>query len=179
MRCKNCGREIDNLWGFCPYCGFLADGLEDNLANIAKMFGGRAIIRQEGDSYIVILEFQGTRQAFRITPIELEEEVPRYKPSPIEHRPSTEVTPARTRRFERTEEPEAETSMVGDSMYVRVNVPDVTEEDVEVDRLEDSVEVRAYKGSTRYFKLVPIPPGYEVISKEFLPGEVIVVLKKR
>lgn len=183
MRCENCGREIDNMWGFCPYCGYFSGEFGDSFTNIARMLGGKAVIKQDGDSFIVILEIQGTRHAFRITPLNLEEvsslaeslsRAPEPKPEP-EYKPR-ELR--KMRAFEKTEEPKMETNHVEDKIYVRVNLPGIPEEDIEVDELENSIEVRGYKGKTRYFKLVPIPDRYHVISTECLSGEVIITLGK-
>lgn len=170
MQCKNCGREIDNPWGFCPHCGSLAEGFEDSFNNIARMLGGKAVIKQEGDSFIVILEVQGTRYAFRVTPIDLEEEVSPPPPAPLE--------PQKVREYEKTEEPKTETNYGKDRIYIKVDLSGVAQEDIEVDELEDSLEVRAYKGKTQYFKLIPIPDDHHVISTEFLPGEVIITMEK-
>jgi hypothetical protein len=179
MRCKNCGKDIDNMLGFCPYCGYFSGELEDSFMNIARMLGGKAVIKQDGDSFIVILDFQGTRQAFRITPIDLEEISPSLAPSlePVPPPPSSPPEP-RKRVFNKTVEPETETNDVQDKLYIRVDLPGIPEEDIEVDELENSIEVRAYKGKTRYFKLIPIPETYQMISKEVLSGKVIITLKK-
>jgi hypothetical protein len=179
MRCKNCGREIDNVWGFCPYCGSFAGGLEDSFANIAKMFGGKAVVKQEGDSFIVVLEIKGMRQAFKITPMDMEEASRFIAPSPVyEPVPPAPPKPRKKRVFSRTEEPKTEINHMGDRIYVKVDLSDVIEEDVEVERLENSIEVRAYKGKTRLFKLVPVPNDYHLVSKEFSPGELFIVLEK-
>ncbi|MBU6997949.1 MAG: zinc ribbon domain-containing protein [Theionarchaea archaeon] len=175
MKCKNCGHEIDNVWGFCPHCGDFAGGLEDSFMNIARMFGGKVVIKQEGDSFVVVLEIQGTRQAFRVTPVDLDE----LSHSPLPEPPELEEPPHVTRRFSRTEEPETDVNFAGDNLYIRVTLADVPEENVEIDRLEESIEVRAYKGRTRFFKLIPVPREYQLVSKEFLPGEAFIVLKKK
>ncbi|MBU7019232.1 MAG: hypothetical protein HXS44_17110 [Theionarchaea archaeon] len=179
MRCKNCGKDIDNMLGLCPYCGFFSGELEESFMNIARMFGGKAVIKQDGDSFIVILDFQGTRQAFRITPINLEEISPSLasSPEPVPAPPEP-VPELRKRVFKKTVEPDTETNEVKDRIYIRVDLPGIPEEDIEIDELENSIEVRAYKGKTRFFKLIPIPETYHMISKETLSGEVIITLKK-
>lgn len=176
MRCENCGAEIDNMWGICPHCGSFTGGLKDSFMNLAKIFGGKAMVRQEGDSFIVILEIQGRRQAFKITPMDLED----VQYIPTEQEPEKKPSkPRKKRAFDTTKEPESETNFVGDTLYIKVNLSDIDEEDIEVEKMENSVEIRAYKGRTRYFKLIPIPEDYILVSKEFLPGEVFVTLKKR
>jgi hypothetical protein len=172
MRCRNCGREFDNAWGICPYCGEFSSDFEESFSNIAKMFGGKAVVKQEGDSFIVILEIQGRRQAFRITPLDLEDI--HYVPT----EPSLPPEPQRKRVFDRTKELETEVNYVGDVLYIKASAPSVPEEDFEIDKLESSIELRAYKGKTRYFKLIPIPDNYRLVSKEVLPGEVFITLRK-
>jgi hypothetical protein len=173
MRCETCGKEIDNMWGFCPYCGSFAGDIEESFTNIARMFGGKAVVRQEGDSFIVVLEMHGVRQAFRITPLDIEEAFP------LDIESQKEVPPPEPERvFERTEEPPTQTNHRDGNIYIKVDLEDVAEEDITINSLEDSIEIRAYKGETRYFKLIPIPPGYHIVSTEFLPGEVFIVLKK-
>lgn len=182
MRCKNCGKDIDNMLGFCPYCGYFSGELEDSFMNIARMFGGKAVIKQDGDSFIVILDFQGTRQAFRITPISLEEISPSLasslEPVPAPPEPPAPPHEPRRRAFSKTVEPETETNDAQDKIYIRVCLPGIPEEDIEVDELENSIEVRAYKGKTRFFKLIPIPEQYQMVSREVLSGEVIITLRK-
>lgn len=181
MQCKNCGREIGNMWGLCPYCGYFSGELGDSFMNIARMMGGKAVVKQEGDSFIVILEFEGTRHAFRITPLDLEEISPSLvpSPSPEPELPPEPAQPRKKRVFDKTEEPETDVNYVQDRIYIKVDLPRIPEEDVEVDKLENSVEVRAYKGKTRYFKLIPIPERYQMVSKEVLPEEVIITLRKQ
>jgi len=176
MRCKNCGKDIDNIWGFCPYCGFFAGGLEDSFMNIARLLGGKAVIKQDGDSFIIILEFQGVRQAFRITPIEIEQEITSHPATQAQPVPPPSV-PERT--FEKTQELPAEVNYVDEKLYIKIDTPIVTENDIEIQEMENSIEIRAYKGKTQYFKLVPFPEEYTMISKEYLPGEIIITLKKK
>lgn len=176
MRCETCGKEIDNMWGFCPYCGSFAGDIEESFTNIARMFGGKAVVRQEGDSFIVVLEMHGVRQAFKITPLDIEEAFPLDMESQKDYTEPPE--PELERVFEKTEEPTTQTNHIKDNVYIKVDLEDVAEEDITINSLEDSIEIRAYKGKTRYFKLIPIPPGYHIVSKEFLPGEVFIVLKK-
>jgi hypothetical protein len=182
MQCKNCGREIDNMWGICPHCGYFSGEFGDNFMNIARMLGGKAVIKQEGDSFVVILEVEGVRHAFRITPIDLEEDSSLASPAPHPlmpwHGPEPEGEPRKEREFEQTEEPETDINYVEDKIYIKVDLPGIPEEDIEIDSLENSIEVRAYRGKTRYFKLVAIPEDYHMVSKEILPEEVIITLKK-
>jgi HSP20 family molecular chaperone IbpA len=140
------------------------------------MLGGKAVIKQDGDSFIVILEFQGVRQAFRITPIEIEQEITPQQPAPP---PSVPPASSTNRHFKKTQELQSEINYVGEKLYIKINIPNIDEDDIEIDEMENSIEVRAYKGETRYFKLIPFPEEYQTISKEYLPGEIIIALEKK
>ena len=176
MRCETCGKEIDNMWGFCPYCGSFAGDIEESFANIARMFGGKAVVKQEGDSFIVVLEIHGVKQAFKITPLDVNDVLSDTFLDSFEY---TEPPPSEPlRAVEKTEEPTTTINHLEDTVYIKVDLADVAEEDIDINNLEDSIEIRAYKGKTRYFKLIPVPLGYHIVSKEFSPGEVFIVLKK-
>ncbi|MBU7044232.1 MAG: zinc ribbon domain-containing protein [Theionarchaea archaeon] len=176
MKCKNCGREIDNMWGFCSHCGFFSGGLEDSFMNIARMLGGKAVIKKDGDSFIVIIEFQGVRQAFKITPIEIEQEITSQS---VAHPPPVSSSSVPPRTYKKTKELTSEINYVGEKLYIKVDIPDISEDDIEIDEMENSIEIRAYEGETRYFKLVPFPEQYRMLSKEYLPGEIIIALEKK
>jgi HSP20 family molecular chaperone IbpA len=68
-----------------------------------------------------------------------------------------------------TEEPEAKVSKEGKKTIIEVKLPDVEkEEDIEVKRFEQSIEIRARAKDKLYFKLLPITG--EIINKSFKDG---------
>ncbi len=86
--------------------------------------------------------------------------------------PVEEVEEEREVEYERpkvTEEPEAKVSRVGKKTIIEIKLPDVErEEDIEVKRLEQSIEIRARAKDKLYFKLLPIVG--EIVSKSFKDG---------
>ncbi len=62
-----------------------------------------------------------------------------------------------------TEEPEAKVERKGKKRIITIELPGVkASEDVNVKRLEQSIEVRAFAGDKAYFKLIPIPKNASV-----------------
>jgi len=86
--------------------------------------------------------------------------------------PVEEVEEEREVEYERpkvTEEPEAKVSKEGRKTIIEIKLPDVEkEEDIEVKRLEQSIEIRARAKDKLYFKLLPIVG--EIVSKSFKDG---------
>ncbi|MEM7824975.1 MAG: hypothetical protein QXO27_03305, partial [Candidatus Aenigmatarchaeota archaeon] len=68
------------------------------------------------------------------------------------------------------EEPETEIQTVGNKQIISIKLPDVKkEEDIEIKKLEQSLEVKAFAGDKTYFKLIPIPKEAS-INKKFKNG---------
>jgi HSP20 family molecular chaperone IbpA/RNA polymerase subunit RPABC4/transcription elongation factor Spt4 len=66
-----------------------------------------------------------------------------------------------------TEEPKAEIKTAGANQIISIKLPGVkSENDVEVKKLEQSIEVKAFAGDKAYFKLIPIPSD-AIVNKKF------------
>ncbi|MEM5766552.1 MAG: zinc-ribbon domain-containing protein [Candidatus Aenigmatarchaeota archaeon] len=69
-----------------------------------------------------------------------------------------------------TEEPESEIQTVGDKWIISIKLPGVkSKEDIEIKKLEQSIEVKAFADNKTYFTLIPIPNGV-ITSKKFKNG---------
>lgn len=69
-----------------------------------------------------------------------------------------------------TEEPETEIQTAGNKQIISIKLPDIkSEDDIEVKKLEQSIEVKAFSDDKTYFKLIPIPKDVTV-SKKFKDG---------
>ncbi|MFQ6136559.1 MAG: zinc ribbon domain-containing protein [Candidatus Hydrothermarchaeales archaeon] len=66
-----------------------------------------------------------------------------------------------------TEEPETKMRRIGGKLEVKVKVPGVkSEDDIDVRKLEESIEIRAYAGDKAYFTLFSVPPRARILSKK-------------
>jgi HSP20 family molecular chaperone IbpA len=77
-----------------------------------------------------------------------------------------------------TEEPESEIQTIGNKQIISIKLPDVkSEDDIEIKRLEQSIEVKAFTDDKAYFKLIPIPKDGS-ISKKFKDGILKIEIEK-
>ncbi len=77
-----------------------------------------------------------------------------------------------------TEEPEAKIKTIGNKKIVSIKLPDVkSEDDINVRRLEQSVEIKAFAGDKVYFKLIPISK-HAYVSKKFKDGILKIEIEK-
>ncbi|MFQ6089806.1 MAG: zinc-ribbon domain-containing protein [Candidatus Methanofastidiosia archaeon] len=178
MKCRNCGKEISEEFRYCPFCGFnkrveelsfsdeMLRDFEKRMMHIGRMLGMRISAREKGKNLIVSVEFQGRKMAFKVEPLEIERKGYQLKPTQV------------VRDFKKTIEPEGEISYFGNKIYLKINLPPIPERDIDITKLEDSVEVRAYKNKTRYFKLFQVPENYRIMGKEFTEKGLIVTLEK-
>ncbi|RLG16386.1 hypothetical protein DRN63_04265 [Nanoarchaeota archaeon] len=76
-----------------------------------------------------------------------------------------------------TEEPEAKIERKRDYLKIEIELPDVkSEKDIEIRKLEQSIEIRAFAEDKAYFKLIPIPPDFEILEKNFENHKLTLVL---
>lgn len=69
-----------------------------------------------------------------------------------------------------TEEPETEIQTIGKKQIISIKLPDVeSEDDIEIKKLEQSIEVKAFADDKVYFKVIPVFKDV-TISKKFKDG---------
>lgn len=71
-------------------------------------------------------------------------------------------------------EPEGEAHKIGQHWVIRVRLPGVRRENIDVRKLETSIEVKAYKNGEAYFKQFEVPESAHVISKHMEGNELVV-----
>ena len=77
-----------------------------------------------------------------------------------------------------TEEPETKIKTIGNKQIITVKLPGVkSEDDIEIRRLEQSIEIKAFVNNKAYFTLIPIPKK-AVISKKFKEGVLKIEIRK-
>ncbi len=71
-----------------------------------------------------------------------------------------------------TEEPRTYVRRTEDKVIVEIEIPDIKrEEDISVQELENSVEIKAFAGDKAYFKIITKPPEYRLSAKRFENGK--------
>lgn len=95
-----------------------------------------------------------------------EAETPKEEQSPIVE--SAEATPRNVSEYE---EPRCTTKWTGDHLLVDLDLPGVAKgEDVEIRKLGESIEVRAFAGDKGYFKILGVPADAQLVSRRFRKG---------
>jgi HSP20 family molecular chaperone IbpA len=195
-RCRNCGRGLKKDWVVCPYCGEevepkkpyarqfdLLEDIEREFERIDKMFGpsffkfpkidirtpfrggGISITIRSGTGMKPQIDVKTSGDYKKLEPEikrrlgvregieEIEEEKPKRKPPRI------------------TEEPETTIQRTGNVETIKIKLPDVKSlDDIEIKKLEQSLEVKAFVGDKVYFKLIPIKPHARISGKSFENG---------
>jgi hypothetical protein len=180
-KCKNCGEKIKGEWDFCPYCGEqispfenVFDDIDDEFKRIDKLFAPDFFSfpkfdfkMPKGGSGINIIISSGASMKPKIKVStsggfkNLEPEIKKnlgIKPEIKGH----------VRKVSKIAEPETEIKTTGRNQIIQIKLPDVKNfNDIEVKKLEQSLEIKAFANDNTYFKLIPIPSNSEIINKEF------------
>ncbi|MEM7821257.1 MAG: zinc ribbon domain-containing protein [Candidatus Aenigmatarchaeota archaeon] len=184
-RCPNCGEKVKSNWRFCPSCGEelaeerdifdLSEEIEKEMRNIDKFFASSLfkLPRRRGfpsSGISITIHSMGGREP----KVEIKT-TGEYKKVEPEIKRRLGIKPAIEEIGEKeekirvpkiTEEPETKIENIGRKQIIKIKLPDVKPENLEVKRLEQSIEVKAFVDDKAYFKLIPIPPNASV-SKEF------------
>ena len=204
--CPNCRKKVKDEFSFCPYCGEeleeesdstvmsfgeMFEDVDKEFERIDKMFGFGPFkvkmfklpkTRSDGIS-IVIHSDTGMRPKVEVKTSggykKLEPELKRklgVKPGGEEiEEVEKEENSKRVPRT--TEEPETKIENVGNKQRIQIKLPDVkNENNIEVKKLEQSMEIKAFAGNKAYFKLLPIIGN--VIRKEFKNGILKIEIEK-
>ncbi len=188
MKCSNCGSEIDKSWNFCPSCGNEKRGF---FHNPFKGFGDRFLLKSFDKVFKQVFDslneddFSTDSKNFVIHMSNLngEPEVKIYdaanQPVPekvvSEHENSFDKESGRL--LKNVLEPEASISSTGNSLFIELKIPSVKSiNDVEVTRLGESVEIRAYGKDRSYFKVLTVPDASKILKKELRDGKLFVEL---
>lgn len=161
MRCKSCNRNLSEEWNFCPNCGnkivrilkfrlpaIKFGGADDFFENFQMPFGSGSIqisIGNPGRQRVV-------RQRIGQAPIKRIE-----KPQ---------------RETKKVVEPESRIRKTNSGIEIEIEMPGVSEEDIELKRIGESLEIRGYAKEKTYFKIVPVSRNLGISSQE-LNGSVL------
>jgi len=192
-RCKNCGNIVKDEWRFCPYCGEDLEK-NDIFERIMPPFKKLKDIEKEIDEELKRLDKmfkisfmpiksikpKGKFSGISITIKTESGKKPKidvktfgdYKKIEPEIRKRLKVGEDIQEREEKikppkiTEEPKTEVITNKNKQIIKIKLPGVKSlEDVEVKKLEQSIEIKAFAGDKLYFKLLPIVGS--ITKKEF------------
>jgi len=181
-RCPNCNRVVKEGWKFCPYCGEELIDIRTPLRTFRSMFADadrefERLVRMFGLNLqfprvsgggvsITIRSGSGVQPEVKIkTYGDYKKFEPELKRKLGIKEGVKEIKEER-KLPKITEEPKTIIQNLGDRRVVTIELPGVKDErDVEIRKLEQSVEVKAFAKDKAYFKLLPIPKGASVESE--------------
>jgi len=193
-KCRKCGKGLKEEWIACPYCGEgtkdrrnynMFHNIDKEFERIDKIFGPMFIKFPKmdmenpfkgGGISIIIKSGTGMKPQIDVKTAGEYKKIEPYVKRKIGVREGFEGV--REDRIERkirtpktTEEPDVKISREGNKATINIKLPDVkTPNDIEIKKLEQSIEIKAFAGDKAYFKLIPIKPNSEISEKSFNNG---------
>lgn len=158
-KCKFCKKPVKEEFHFCPYCGEYLRSEEDFFNELDR------IIEQEFERLEKLFGFAIPR--IKIYPKRAHEQ---------EFKPQGDVREEVA--VKKVEEPKTEEVEKNGKKIIKIKLPGVKEErNVEIRRLEESIEIRAKCGDKVYFKIIPIPPR-KIYRTNFENEELVLLVGK-
>ena len=192
-KCKNCGGKIKGEWEFCPYCGeetkepedFFEGNIFGDMINMIddefkridkssvdlfkipkvdmrmpKTSNGINIIITSGTGMRPKIEVKTSGNFKRLEP-EIKRNLGVKSIEEVEEKPVRKISRV-------TEEPETEIKTSGNKQIIQIKLPEIKSfKDIDVKKLEQSLEVKAFAKDKTYFKLIPVPSNSEIVNKDF------------
>jgi len=195
-KCKNCGRDLKKDWKFCPYCGWdtrekyrrhydIFEDIDREFERIDEMLGPKFFkfpkidikpMFRGGGVSITIRSETGMKPKIHVkTSGEYKKIEPQIKRKLGVTEGIGEVEEEKSYKEREipkiTEEPETKVKRVGNRETINIKLPDVKNiDDIEIRKLQQSLEIKAFAGDKAYFKLIPIRPNSQISDKDFKDG---------
>jgi len=191
--CKRCGKGLKKEWVACPYCGErieyrpkyrdLSEDIDEEFERIDKMFGpifvkfpkfGMESPFKRGGISITIRSGTGMKPKVHV------KTSGRYKKIEPQIKRRLGLTGGvedvkeekREIRIPKiTEEPETKIEKRGNEETITIKLPDVKNlNDIEIRKLGQSIEIKAFAGDKAYFKLIPVKSNAQISDRSFKNG---------
>jgi HSP20 family molecular chaperone IbpA len=204
-KCRSCRKELKKDWIVCPYCGEsirevvkiqvpydifenIEKDIKKEFERIDKLSGLRFFkfpkidIQPFGGTgvNIIIKTNTGMKPKVNVKTFggykKLEPEIKRRFGVKESVEKVEEYKPER-KPPKITEEPETKIETFDNEETINIKLPDVkSADDIEIRKLEQSLEVKAFADDKAYFKLVPIKPHSQISEKSFKNGVLKIAL---
>ncbi|MCL4376295.1 zinc ribbon domain-containing protein [Candidatus Parvarchaeota archaeon] len=159
-KCLFCGMPVEKEWSFCPQCGrpLRTQGINISGLNIDVTKMVNELIPQVLNGVFNGSIFTDKRQ---------------------DSQQSHESSSRQSFSAKEVIEPEDLISKHGDTVIHAISLPGVrTKNDIDIRKMENSIEVRAKNGDKLYLKIVRRDKKQSIISEEFANENLVLVLRK-
>lgn len=152
MKCVYCNNQIDRKWNFCPKCGRRVEKRVGLFDIFSKIFSN---------------EYEPTR-AHEIT-INLssnpDDQIVSVKPINEPYQKRMKIL---KKKFSGDViEPTSEIKNMGNKIIAKLNLPGIDSvHDIQINRIYNSSEIRAFGKDKNYFKILNIPSEYRLVKKK-------------
>ena len=193
-KCRRCGKGLKIDWVVCPYCGLetrerrpynLFDEIEKEFERIDKFGpifvkfpkfdmespfkGGISIVIKNGTGMKPKVDIKTSGNYKKLEPQIKKRLGVTEGVEEIEEIEEEEKRKIRIPKI--TEEPETKVEKHGNEETITIKLPDVKNpDDIEIRKLEQSLEIKAFAGDKAYFKLIPIKPNAQISDRSFKNG---------
>ncbi|MBU7014332.1 MAG: zinc-ribbon domain-containing protein [Theionarchaea archaeon] len=172
MFCVYCGNYLSQTWRYCPYCGRKISG-ESELFDALFRNEVRGISIQIISGGFRRQETRNKAERWRI-PIEESQDRNEEHTLKVKDRKGERIGAESLVVPRRVEEPEGRIHRIGQHWIIRVTLPGVRKENIDVRKLETSIEVKAHKNGEAYFRQFEVPESARIISQHMEGDELVV-----
>jgi hypothetical protein len=186
MNCTNCGKKVEKDWNFCPKCGIhiaKASFFDKILSKAVSQIGPfkefeknfdnmeKTDSRMRKNMFSISISFGNDKQPkVRIQPMgkysgrdSMVERTVQEKPITFSRKASGDI-----------EEPKTQLRKVGGKFTANILLPDIdSEKDIEIKKIGESIEIRAYTKDKTYFKILKCPQHAEILNQNFQDGKLL------
>ncbi len=193
-KCPSCAKKIEKKYNFCPFCGHSFKeqkqqedygmlGTDDSIENVKQEIKLPLGLNSIMNSLMKQIQKDLGDMSGKGFKIKISRGNPQMKKMPIQTK-----KPKQTKQYIPKEEQERRSSLprkeaeskvkrIGDSIIYEISTPGVkSKSDVAINKLEESIEIRAYSKDKCYIKTIPMK--LEIIEYFVKDNQVILELKQ-
>ncbi len=171
MKCNTCGENLNDKWNFCPKCGnhlknqakvslgfpsLFKDLYKqfDDLDVFENMFNDQSQVKTQGIS-ISISSIDGKPQ-IKVKKYGGKEQQEKIKEFTKKERKGF-MNLFKRKKPTKSEEPKSKVRRLADKVIYEIDVPGVkSKKDIAINKLENSIEIKAYAKDLVYIKTIPV-----------------------
>lgn len=201
MNCPRCGRKIKRDWGFCSNCGYRLglkrvfnpfknmfdrvfkefEEIDDLFSKDIEVFDATPLF-ERGRGFSITINQGGREPRINVRTFggvnkkRIEKELEKkYGARPKRIIEAGPIIQRKKRVIDKVmEEPKTHIKRLSDKLVVEMDLPNVkSENDVEVEELSESIEVKAFGEDRAYFKIIKKPRKFRLMGKQMKGDKLI------